>query len=41
MDYKDISRSIVFIRPGAEFVLNDDKLTWLDKTQKEPTTAEI
>ena len=41
MDYKDISRSIAFIRPGAEFVLTEDKLTWLDKTQAEPTNAEI
>jgi hypothetical protein len=41
MDYKDISRSIAFIRPGAEFVLTNDELTWLDKTQPEPTLAEI
>jgi hypothetical protein len=41
MDYKDMRRSIAFIRPGAEFVLTNDELTWLDKTQSEPTTAEI
>jgi ribonucleotide monophosphatase NagD (HAD superfamily) len=41
MDYKDISRAITFIRPGAEFVLTNDELTWLDKTQTEPTKAEI
>ena len=41
MNPKDITRSITFIRPGAEFVLNEDKLTWLDKTQIEPTIPEI
>jgi cell pole-organizing protein PopZ len=41
MDYKDIARAIIFIRPNAEFVLNNDQLTWLDQTQKEPTLAEI
>ena len=41
MDYKDISRAIRFIRPNAEFLLNNDELTWLDKTQLEPTKAEI
>ena len=41
MDYRDISRAITFIRPGAEFLLNNDELTWLDKTQTEPTKAEI
>lgn len=41
MDYKDMRRSIAFIRPGAEFVLTNDELTWLDKTQSEPTKAEI
>ena len=41
MDYKDMGRAITFIRPGAEFVLTNDELTWLDKTQPEPTLAEI
>jgi hypothetical protein len=41
MDFKEMSRSITFIRPGAEFVLNNDQLIWLDKTQIEPTLAEI
>ena len=41
MDYRDISRAITFIRPNAEFVLTNDELTWLDKTQPEPTKAEI
>jgi len=41
MDYRDISRAITFIRPGAEFLLNNDELTWLDKVQTEPTKVEI
>lgn len=41
MDYKDIRRAITIIRPNAEFLLNDDVITWLDKVQTEPTMAEI
>jgi len=41
MNPKEITRAITFIRPGAEFVLNGDELTWLDKKQIEPTIEEI
>jgi hypothetical protein len=30
-----------FIRPGAEFYVSDDQLTWTDETQSQPTEAEI
>jgi len=29
------------LRPGAEWVLRGDDLEWLDKTQTQPTDAEI
>ena len=29
------------LKPGAEWALNGDTLTWLDGSQTEPTTAEI
>ena len=29
------------LRPGAEWVLRDDDLEWLDKNQTEPTSTEI
>ena len=29
------------LKPGAEWVLQDDKLEWLDSKQTEPTEAEI
>ena len=29
------------LRPGAEWVLRGDELEWLDKTQTQPTDAEI
>ena len=41
MKHSEKVKAIKFIRPNAEFILNDDKLTWLDKTQIEPTEAEI
>jgi hypothetical protein len=41
MKHDDKVKAIKFIRPDAEFYLNDDELTWLDKTQIEPTEAEI
>ena len=41
MKHNDKVKSIQFIRPNAEFILNDNKLTWLDKTQIEPSEAEI
>ena len=36
-----MSRAIAFIRPNAEFLLNNDEITWLDKTQTQPTLDEI
>ena len=30
-----------FIRPGAEFYLSGDELTWVDKVQSQPTQSEI
>lgn len=30
-----------FIRPGAEFYVSGDELTWVDKVQTQPTDAEI
>lgn len=31
----------MFIKPNAEFILNNDGLNWLDKIQAEPTDKEI
>jgi len=41
MLHKDKVSAINFIKPNAEFTLVGDDLTWLDKTQIEPTGAEI
>ena len=41
MQHKERLEAIVFIRPGAQFVLTGDKLTWLDEEQTEPTEKEI
>jgi hypothetical protein len=41
MNHKDKVKAILFIRPNAEFVLEGDKLNWLDTNQTEPTNAEI
>ena len=41
MKHIDKVKAIQFIRPNAEFVLNDDELNWLDKNQSKPTNAEI
>lgn len=41
MNHKDMVNAIQFIRPNAEFILAGDELQWLDKTQSEPTKAEI
>ena len=30
-----------FIRPGAEFYISGDELTWVDQIQSKPTNAEI
>jgi hypothetical protein len=41
MKHEDKVNAIQFIRPSAEFLLNGDEIQWLDKTQAEPTQAEI
>lgn len=41
MNHKEIVRAITFIRPGAEFSLSGNQITWYDKKQTEPTKAEI
>jgi len=41
MDGLDRLNAITFIRPGAEFIIRGGEMTWLDKTQLEPTEAEI
>ncbi len=41
MLHNDKVKAIQFICPDAEFVLSDDKLTWLDDLQNEPTEAQI
>ena len=41
MEHNDKVKAIQFIRPYAEFLLNGDEIQWLDKTQTEPTDAEI
>ena len=41
MKHTEMVKAIQFIRPNAEFVLNDDKLEWLDENQTQPTEAEI
>ena len=41
MKHEDKVNAIQFIRQNAEFVLNNDDLQWLDKTQTKPTDAEI
>lgn len=41
MEHSQILKSIQFIRPNSEFSLSGTELTWLDKTQAEPTAKEI
>jgi hypothetical protein len=41
MDHNQIVKSLMFIRPNAEFILNNDGLNWLDKIQAKPTEKEI
>ena len=37
----DKAHALQSLRPGAEWVLRGDDLEWLDKTQTQPTDAEI
>lgn len=41
MTHQEITLALNFIRPNAQWFLTDDKLTWLDTTQDEPTKSEI
>jgi hypothetical protein len=41
MDIKLLSKVLCFIRPNAEFRLDENGLDWLDKLQTQPTEAEI
>jgi hypothetical protein len=41
MDIKLLSKVLCFIRPNAEFILDGSGLVWLDKSQIQPTEAEI
>jgi hypothetical protein len=41
MKHDDKVNAIQFIRPNAEFLLNDNEIQWLDKTQTQPTDTEI
>jgi hypothetical protein len=41
MDIKLLSQVLCFIRPNAEFSLDESGLIWLDKKQSEPTQSEI
>jgi hypothetical protein len=34
-------KAIHSLRPGAEWVMRDETIEWLDKTQTQPTEAEI
>ena len=37
----NIAKAIQYLRPGAQWVLRDDDLEWLDTEQTQPTEAEI
>jgi uncharacterized lipoprotein YddW (UPF0748 family) len=41
MNQTEKLRAIQHIRPGAEFVLRDNKIEWFDNKQTQPTEAEI
>lgn len=34
-------RAIQFLRPGAEFVIRENTIEWLDEKQTEPTEEEL
>ena len=36
-----IEKAIQYLRPNAQWILDDDKLIWLDTEQEEPTKQEI
>jgi hypothetical protein len=35
------AKAILFLRPGAQWVLRDDELEWLDQNQTQPSDEEI
>ena len=41
MNHYEKTKSILHIRPNAEFILTGDELTWIDETQTQPTEEEI
>ena len=41
MEHNNKVKAIQFIRPNSKFVLNGDKLEWLDENVDEPTKSEI
>jgi len=41
MEHKDKMNAIQFIRPEADFTLRGESIEWSDKTQTQPTNAEI
>jgi hypothetical protein len=41
MNQQEKGKAIQFIRPNAEFALNDMKIIWHDQQQIEPTEEEI
>ena len=41
MEHNNKVKAIQFIRPNSEFILNGDKLEWLDENVDEPTKSEI
>jgi len=38
---KDIEKTLLHIRPGAEWALSNGVITWLDNKQVQPTKEEI
>jgi hypothetical protein len=39
--HQKLVQSILFIRPGAEFIVTDMNIEWMDETQTQPTEEEI
>lgn len=40
-EHVDRANAIASLKPGAEWSLDENTLTWVDSVQTEPTTAEI
>ena len=41
LNHEQIAASLCHIRPGAEYLIRDVSIEWLDTKQTEPTQAEI